>query len=188
MEPLNIVKSNESGFPGLATRYTDPEGGSGVPANVLQPVYESGDFFSVDVQLRSPVTSTETVTYLAVEITELTPSVNVEGIKVSLISTDTLRISGSPSSVFVDAYYEFIMKDKSIKKLPANTTEDFLSIIRWSPPSIKLLEDVPYNIKLKYKVVGDTVVNEETLTVLQDIYWSYSTSISNFRSFVSRGV
>jgi hypothetical protein len=189
LEPLNIVKSNPSGFPGIVTRYNDPEGGSGVPANVLEPVYENGEAFSVDIQLRSPVTTTEGVTYNVVTITELVSSIiNIDGIRVTQKSSDTLNITGSPSNVFVDAYYEFIMKDRSIKRLPANTTEDFLSIVRWSPPSTKLLEDVPYKIKLKYKVLPDTTINEETLTILQDVYWDRATSTASFRKFVARGL
>lgn len=188
MEALELVKSSQSGFPGISTRYTDPEGGTGFPPNTIDPVYEDGDFFSVDFLLRSPVNSGEFVTYKAVTIVSIIPNINIDGIRVSKKSSNIITLSGSPSNVFTDSYYEFIMKDRTIKKLPSNTTEDFLSVIRWSPPSTKFLYDVPYDMRIRYTVEGDTGVYEDPITIRQDVYWNMYTSLSNFRKFVSKGL
>lgn len=175
------------GFPGIQTRHVDPEG-YGMPNTMLDAVYENGDYFSVDVTFRSPTTVQDGITYSPIIITELSGQTNIDGITVVKKSDDTITISGSPSNVFTDAFYEFKMKDGSIKKLPANTEEAYLSITRWSPPSTKILEDVPYSISLKYKVQGDTAVNEETVTLLQDIYWNYTLSMRSFKTFLSKGL
>lgn len=185
MALLKITKSNMSGFPTIASRYTDPEGG-GAPANVIDGVYENGDPFSVDILLQEPDPSTDPPTLLPITITEFSADINIAGIKIVKKSDDTINISGSPSSIFIDSFYQFIMPDKSLKILPADTKETYLSIVKWSPPSVKYIYDVPYQIKLKY-VSTLTGVTIETLTILQDIYWTYPPAVAGFKALLARG-
>lgn len=175
-----------SGFPQIGSRYNDPEG-AGAPSNVIDGVYENGDLFSVDVTFRDPVVTGDAIEYRPVVLTEVSTDLNIEGVKIVKKSNDTVTISGSPTSVFVDSYYQFIMKDNSIKILPPNTKEPYLSIVKWSPPSTKYIYDVPYLIKVKYTSEATPTVTQETVTILQDIYWNYTASVNGFKALVKSG-
>jgi hypothetical protein len=176
-----------SGFPLIASRYSDPEG-AGPPANVIDGVYEGGDLFSVDIGFAVPIPAGEgSVTYEPVTITKIiSMQSDVTGVTFTKVG-DTIRISGSATGVFVDAYYQFIMKDKSLKILPANTQEPYLSIVKWSPPSVKYIYDVPYTIKIKYTSATTPGETEETVTILQDIYWTYPPAVAAFKALLAKG-
>jgi hypothetical protein len=79
------------------------------------------------------------------------------------------------------------MKDKSLKILPADTSESVLSIVRWSPPSTKVLYDVPYVINFKYTSLNEGEISS-TITILQDIYWAYGPALAGFRNAIAKGV
>jgi hypothetical protein len=174
-----------SGFPPIASRYVDPEG-AGAPANVIDGVYENGDPFSIDITLQELDPLTDPPTPIAIVLTEVSSKINVAGITIVKKSNDTINISGSPSSIFIDSYYQFIMPDKSLKILPVDTKETYLSIVKWSPPSVKQIYDVPYEITLKYvsTLTGNVT---ETLTILQDIYWSYPPAVAGFKALLAKG-
>ena len=187
MALLKITKTNVSGFPGIASRYTDPEG-AGPPQNVIDGVYEGGDLFSVDIGFTVPIPGPgEEITYEPVTITKLVSAQSdIAGVTFTKVE-NTIRISGSATGVFVDAYYQFIMKDKSLKILPANTQEPYLSIVKWSPPSVKYIYDVPYTIKIKYTSPTTLSETEETITILQDIYWTYPPAVAAFKALLAKG-
>jgi hypothetical protein len=185
---LRIVKSNASGFPvpAIPSRYNDPEG-TGAPVNTLEGVYENGSTFSVDIAIQEEVIVESSIAYIDVPVTSVTASNLPSGITVSKF-TDKIRISGSPFSVFTDSFYQFVMKDRSLKILPVDTTEPVLAIVRWSPPSTKIAYDVPYTINLKYMSSGVSSVEvSETITILQDIYWNYGVAVTGFRNALAKG-
>jgi len=190
---LKITQNNLSGFPQIASRYNDPEG-AGAPPNVIGGVYENGDAFSVDIGFTVPILGGgggdgggDSVIYEPATITKLVSAQSdIKGVMFTKVG-DTIRISGSATGVFVDSYYQFIMKDKSIKILPPNTEEPHLAIVKWSPPSTKYIYDVPYNIKIKYTSANTLTETEETVTILQDIYWNYTASVNGFKTLVKTG-
>jgi hypothetical protein len=189
---LKIEKTNKSGFPTVAiqSKYSDPEG-AGPPQNVIDGVYEGGDVFSIDIGFLAPVPpiggGEGEPTYEPATITKLVSvESDIAGITFTKVG-DIIRISGSATGVFTDSYYQFIMKDKSLKILPVDTEEPYLSIVKWSPPSIKQKLDVPYNIKIKYTSTSILTETEETVTILQDIYWSYPPAVAGFKALLAKG-
>ena len=176
-----------SGFPGIASRYTDPDG-DGPPQNVIDGIYENGDVFSIDIGFAIPIPAGEgSVTYEPVTITKLiSTEADIKGVTFTKVG-NIIRISGSATGVFIDSYYQFIMKDKSLKILPVNTQEPYLSIVKWSPPSVKYIYDVPYRIKIKYTSETTPAETEETITILQDIYWVYPPAVAGFKALLAKG-
>lgn len=182
---LRIVKSNSSGFPvpAIPSRYNDVEG-IGAPVNTLEGVYENGPAFSVDITIQEEVIDESSIAYVDVPVIEATAVNLPSGITINRYA-DKIRISGSPFNVFTDSFYQFVMKDRSLKILPADTTEPVLSLVRWSPPSTKVLYDVPYIINFKYMSNGVQMSN--TVTILQDIYWKYDVAVQGFRNALAKG-
>ena len=181
---IKIVKSNASGFPvpAIPSRYNDTEGVT-APVNVLEGVYENAGAFSVDITIQEEDLSGEVPVYVNVPVTQVISSNPPFGITISKQGSN-IRISGSPSKIFTDSFYQFAMKDRSIKILPANTTEPTFGLIRWSPPSTKIAYDVPYVINFKYSSNGIEIL--ETITILQDIYWDYGVAITEFSNVLAK--
>jgi len=181
---IKIVKSNASGFPvpAIPSRYNDTEGVT-APVNVLEGVYENAGAFSVDITIQEEDLSGEVPVYVNVPVTQVISSNPPFGITISKQGSN-IRISGSPSKIFTDSFYQFAMKDRSIKILPANTTEPTFGLIRWSPPSTKIAYDVPYVINFKYSSNGIEI--PETITILQDIYWDYGVAITEFSNVLAK--
>ena len=174
---LSISRLNEVGFPGIVELTNDPEGGDAAPVSRIKAIYEYGDPFSVDFKFEDRVIlegSPDVITPAIIEI--VSTNLPVSGISVVKIA-----------SVFTDSYYEFIMKDKSIKILPPNTTEEFLSIITWSPPLTKFI-DTTYVLNLNVALsTTPTIQTLEVLNLSQGVYWYYPTAVQAFRTLLSKG-
>jgi len=177
------MRLNESGFPGIIESTNDPEGGSAAPPSRIKAVYEYGNTFSVDLKFDDYVDMGESappiITSVTINIISFVPQ--AKGITCVKILADTVRISGSAQSAFTDSFYQFIMRDKTLKILPADTTEDYLAIVRWSPPSTKMIDT---NSALKLKIDNLT---EETINISQEVHWYYPTALQGFRNLISKG-
>jgi hypothetical protein len=183
---LRIVKSNAVGFPvpAIPSRYNDIEG-TGLPANALEGAYEDGGQFSIDIGIQLGIGIGEEITYSDVPVTSIVNTNAPSGISISK-NGDKIRISGSPTQVFTDSFYQFVMKDNTLKVLPSNTTEPILAVVRWSPPSTKILYDVPYVITFKY-MNNLNQQEQETITILQDVYWNYIPALQGFAVALAKG-
>lgn len=181
--------SNESGFPGIDE--------NSVIGNRIKAVYEYGATFSVDVHFwEESVDELNAITIIPITITEFTFSPYDTNIKCVKKNSDTLTISGSIGQTFKDAYYNFIMPDKSVKTLPMDTKEKYLALVKWSPPSTKR-DDVTHLLTIAYKytpttATGTTLIPTEqsiteTKTFVQGIYWSYPIAVGQFQSVLSKG-
>ena len=180
---LSFTRLNESGFPGIVELTNDPEGGSTAPPSRLKAVYENGDVFSVDLNFKDYTYMGELdppiITSVVIDIVSFLPQ--VKGITCVKISSDTVRISGSAQSAFTDSFYQFIMRDKTLKILPADTTEDYLAIVRWSPPSIKSVDTIS-TLKLR---VDNSI--EETISISQLVQWYYPLAVQGFKNALAKG-
>lgn len=198
---VTITQVNPVGFPaGLPSDISsDPE-----LQTTLKSVFEYGDDFSVDLQYAyipaegessesGESTTEDPVT--DIELSELTFSGNPNGVKAELINPKLIRISGKAIDVFLDAFYQFLMPDNTLKVLPANTQEKFLALVRYEPPSITVKS---FNYSLNYKltyIVGQTsssstepsAINTSN-TIKQDVYWSFSIAVTELQRLVSKGV
>lgn len=181
---------NESGFPGINE--------NPITGNRIRAVYEYGASFSVDVHFwEESVDELGAVTTIPITITEFAFTPYDTNMKCTKKNSDTLTISGSIGQTFKDAYYNFIMPDKSVKTLPMDTKEKYLALVKWSPPS-KKQDDVSHSLAITYKytpsvAVGSTInlgeqIVTETKTFVQGIYWNYYIATDQFRTLVSKGI
>ena len=96
-------------------------------------------------------------------------------------------VSGTPFGVF-DSVYRFLMPDGSVKSLAADTTEDFVSIVEWSPPTIKVRElSHKFSIIANYVEDGVSRTRAMTLVMPQTIRWNFNSAVSSFQQLVARG-
>lgn len=184
---LKFNKQNEVGFPGITETTNDPEGGSAAPPNRIKAVYEYGGSFSVELKFIEysvdPILLTAIESPVVISQFAFTPYDS--GIKCEKLSDDTLKISGDLGMIFTDSVYNFIMPNRTIKALPANTTEKFLTITSWTPPSQKI-RDIAHQLSVTYTSTGVTTTTE-SITINQEIHWRYSTAVAGFRALLAKG-
>jgi hypothetical protein len=80
------------------------------------------------------------------------------------------------------------MHDKTLKILKADTTEKYLSLIRWEPPSIKMLTATH---SITYLVTPSALDGDlpytTTSTFTQDVFWQWRTAIAQFGTVLAKG-
>lgn len=175
------------GFPGIVETTNDPEGGSVAPPNRIKAVYEYGGVFSVELKFIEysvdPMLLTSIESPVVISAFTFTPYDS--GVKCEKLSDDTLKISGDLGIIFTDSVYNFIMPDRTIKTLPANTSEQFLTITSWTPPNEKV-RDIAHQLSVTY-TSSDVPATTESITISQEIHWKYSTAVAGFRALVAKG-
>jgi len=177
---LSIAKSSESGFPDVY------EADSSDTQLKIKAVYEGGGPFSVNLTF-APVpvqgSSSSTVTTTLISFTS-----TLDGTSVVQNGSNSFTLSGAAANVFTDAYYQFIMPDKTLKILKADTTEKYLSLIRWEPPSIKILtatHSITYLVTPS--ALGEDLPYTTTSIFTQDVFWQWRTAIAQFGTVLAKG-
>lgn len=186
---LKFTKQNESGFPGIVETTNDPEGGSSAPPSRIKAVYEYGNSFSIELKFveYSIDPATQLPIELPVVISDITFNPYTTGITCIKMSDDVLKISGKLDAIFTDALYKFVMPDRTTKILPANTTEEYLTLASWSPPSEKR-KDISHALSLTYTASDQPTTSiTQTMNIQQEIHWSYGIAVSNFQSLLAKG-
>lgn len=172
---LSISKTNESGFPDVY-EYNDVSN-----EYTIKAVYEGGGAFSVDVIFAAVDTGVATVSLVNFSST-------LENTNVIQISPNTLRISGNALNVFTDAYYQFIMPDKQLKILKADTTEVYSSLIKWEPPAVKVFHAV-HSITCNVTTIGGDLsgITLQTFEFTQDVFWQWRYALQQFSTLLAKG-
>lgn len=180
-----------SGIPG-DDRAGILEDGGVIPSNILYSVYQ-GSTFSIDIKFSvvyPGIFETDPTEYAP--IISVVPVSDVTDINLSftVLSEDTIRISGTPVGVFPGEYYTFLMSDRTTAILPPINNRDYLALIDYTPPSIT-------NTSRDYKfhvVWGELIgslngvsAGEADFTVTQNFYFNYSISIQSFEISLSKG-
>lgn len=146
-------------------------------------VYENSGVFTAELSYEMELTPggpLEKVPFTLVSYTS-----PFEGFVASQKDDNTIRITGTATQVFDGSSYDFLMPDGSIQTLQSDTTDDFLALVKWSPPEIK------------YKVVSHAITAEIIDPILgpsimsfsleQDVYWRLVSALQAFRSLLARG-
>ena len=171
---LNVTQSNESGFTDVY-EYSEI-----ITPYTIKAVYEGGGEFSVDITFSGVSPAVATVELVSFQST-------LEGTTLSQVAPNTFRLSGNALNVFTDAYYQFIMPDKTLKILKADTTEEYLSLIKWEPPSIKILNAVH---SITYLVTSTDISELGGITTSvfnQDVFWQWRYALQQFNLVLSKG-
>lgn len=103
------------------------------------------------------------------------------GYSVEKVSNSVYKVSGRPTGLFVNQVLTFLMTDlKTIKSLPMDTTEEFATVLSWTPPEPK---STVAEYKFTYIIQSQTY--EKTFT--QEAQWRYNTGLQGFRDLLSKG-
>lgn len=105
-------------------------------------------------------------------------------------SGEFIEVSGASFNVFPDQVYQFLMPDLSVKQLDPNTTEDFISVVKWVPPSTKYrVVSHKFSVLINYSETTTGSVNRSailTLVMPQAIRWEYSSGVNGFRQVLAK--
>jgi len=185
---IRVTHSNEIGIPDAPAG--DEYAGITDPLELqfyLRSVYE-GTIFSVDLTFDGVYIDpmAEEKTYLpATNVTFTAPST---GIVVTKLSNSSVRVAGPYSNPFPNTFYRFIMADYTTKILQANSTEDWIGLVEYNPPSPTYIEKT---FNLAVTIPADPLLGgnptTETITMHQWVYWSYATARNSIISLAAQG-
>ena len=161
----------------------------GAPIASLNGVYEysSNVFeFYMDVVLLQTIGETVTETVVDVELISYDGN---SGYTATQFDATKILVSGVPSSVFTDQTFKFLMDDmKTVKVLPANTTESYSALIGWTPPVVKEL-DINHTVLLKLTYQEGSVQKSavQAFSLPQKVRWRLDYGLNAFNTFLSKG-
>lgn len=181
---LRITKLNASGFTAPQDQAADQ--------TYVNSAYENIDNFSIDIMFEGvypDAVDPLIVTYQ--NATNVTSTFNWASIGLTMTKPNayTVRLTGPGMNVFTDQYYKFKMADLSEKVLQADTTEPFLSIIRYKMPSVSyVMKTYPFTVTIPADLILGGSATTENVDMKQWFYWKYSVAAANIASIRSRGL
>lgn len=185
MTTYTLTQTNKVGFPNL-----DAQNGNPTFQTILDPVFEFGDDYSVD--LIFAYNGTETYLDANIQLVSFSSEFNV--FSVTQIDNKTLRLTGRATDVFLDQYYEFNMSDSivDLKRLPPDTTEPFAALVSYEPPAVfRITKQHTINYIVTYTpnplfTIQPLVINITTVFD-QDIVWSYNMTAQRLQTLILKG-
>lgn len=188
---VRFTQSNASGFVAVAgdALAAVTEDGSTAYANYIPTAWE-GDAYSIDLQFfgayADPMGGAATL--LAATNVTTTFTGSQYGMTITKLNASTYRILGPVSNAFPSAYYRFTMLDGSVKVLPPNTTEPFLSLAQYKMPTESVIElEYPFSVTIPADPVLGTPPATESFSVKQYIHWRFASAVANVQAIVARG-
>lgn len=159
-----------------------------LPPPTFNGKYESSQFDAV-INVVSILPSIEgeipgTVTLNNIEL--INYSVDCKGFSAKK-SGNTIEVTGRATSVFTDAVYQFLMPDLTVRQLPPDTTEDFISIVRWQPPNTKI-RTISHQFTISAGYTENSINRSSiiTLVIPQTIQWNFNSGVQGFRQILAR--
>lgn len=96
------------------------------------------------------------------------------GLSVST-TANGFTISGTAGDIFLGAFYEFAMKDGTVKVLSPDTTEDYYALVKYKMPFPTFFSvSHPLTIGIPLDPVEGTPPTSNTISINQFCLWSYS--------------
>jgi hypothetical protein len=185
---IRVTKSNESGFP--APPAGDQLGNIADPLELqfyLQSVYE-GSAFSVDLTFEGAYADPATGALTYAPATNVTFAAPTSGVTITKLSDSSVRVVGPYANPFPNTFYRFKMADYSTKILSPNTTENWIALVEYNPPSPTFIEktfDLSVTIPADPTLGGNPTT--ETVTMHNWVYWTYSSARTTVINLVAQG-
>lgn len=140
-------------------------------------VFTSDISFYEELEVGSPI-------FQNIELVSYNAPIN--GLTVSQKNLTTLTLTGTATNVIQGGYFKFLMPDKSIQFLPANTTEEYDALLEWSPPPVKV-QEFTHTMQVRILKTPSSSNYIETLTATQEVYWRYEFGLQAFQTALSKG-
>jgi hypothetical protein len=189
---VKVTQLNPSGFSAVAG---DPlaavtEDGSTAFSNFIPTVYEAAGF-SVDLKFEGAYASAAEppeITYQNATAVSLTTNVALNGLVATKPNAYTYRISGAWANAFTNSYYQFKMKDYSLKVLPPTTTEDWIALIRYQMPSpTSIQKDIVFSVTIPADPILGGAPTTENVTMSQWVFWNFASARASVINLVGIG-
>lgn len=188
-----VVYSNLKGF-------SNPDGVSG--KKIISSVLYT-DKFQIDIEFLIKTTTTSKTTQSSAQASSQNNVVEVPAGRVILLSQlpnkfkienitpSTIRLTGDCSSMF-DDYYEFVFPDGSVKRAPPDTTEQYVSLVKYKMPSAtELLFQYDFEVSRpleQFDTFSDSgVMFDNKISLTQKAYWNTDSASINISNCTAKG-
>lgn len=189
---VKVTQLNPSGFGAVAG---DPlaavtEDGSTAFSNFIPTVYEAAGF-SIDLKFEGSYASAANppvITYQNATVVSLTTNLSLNGLVATKPNVYTYRISGAWVNAFTNSYYQFKMRDYSLKVLPPTTTEDWIALIRYQMPTpISIQNDIVFSVTIPADPLLGGAPTTEIITIKQWVFWNFASARASVINLVNTG-
>jgi len=93
------------------------------------------------------------------------------GMIANIISSDTVRISGTFANVFTDSYFEFVLENGNTVQMAPNVNSTFKALIEYEMPNVTSVDlAFPFNFSVNSEFASAVVVSD-TKDVGQWVVW-----------------
>lgn len=180
--PMNVYPnfSNNTGDFYVNEALSDPD----IVAVTLPSLYSSGD---VDFNISFEGVEQDTTVS---NVTLITPPSSEPGLTLSRVNATTYRVIGSVSPA-VGEYFNFLMRDKTYKALPVDTSEDWIAVVKWNPASQPWESLKTYTFSVQYTYTSQDLMMSvnatESITINQYAYWFWEPSLQSLQQLVQEG-
>lgn len=102
------------------------------------------------------------------------------------VSSQVIRVSGTPSQIFTDGFYTVLLKDRTIQNVSIDYSDGYLAIVGWTIPSITLKE-IQHSITANVTNLETMAIETNEKIIAQDVYWKAEIAVAAFRDALSKG-
>ena len=179
---LRLVQSNATGFVSIVPRdplSTEINDANPLTADYIEwhiPSINEGTTYSIDltanVEYYDNATGVPTlVGSLPVRSANTSYDFGQHGMVANIISSDTVRLSGTFANVFTDSYYEFVLENGSNVRMGPNVNSTFKALIEYEMPNVTSVDlEFPFNFSVNSEFSSAVVVSD-TKNVGQWAVW-----------------
>ena len=83
------------------------------------------------------------------------------GMVANVISSDTIRLSGTFANVFTDSYFEFVLENGSTVQMAPNVNSTFKALIEYEMPNVTSVDlAFPFNFSVNTEFSSSVVVSD----------------------------
>ena len=193
---LRLSQTNASGFVSIVPRdplSTEINDDNPLTADYLEwhiPSINEGTTYSIDLTA-NVMYYTDTLGVLTLVGSLPVRSINTSydfsqhGMTVSIISNDTVRLSGTFGNVFQDSYYEFVLENGSTIQMAPDVNSTFKALIEYEMPSITTVDkEFPFNFTVNTAFASATTVSD-TKNVGQWVCWAFEPTANLIQQLVA---
>jgi len=178
---IKLLVGNVQGFPDPPLGFSDPE-------PLLKDIYENNPIsFDLRYQLVTPgAMEGDPETNVSTKVDLVSYTANVSGLSAIKVSDQVIRVSGTPTDIFTDGYYNVLLRDKkTLKKLQSDSGEDFLTIVQWAIPTTRT-KQFTQNVTVTVTNLDDSSFENNSNLLLQTAYWRSDLATATFRNLLSQ--
>ena len=193
---LRLLQSNATGFVSIVPRdplSTEINDANPLAADYIEwhiPSVNEGATYSIDltanVEYYDNATGVPTlVGSLPVRSTNTSYDFGQHGMVANIISSDTVRLSGTFANVFTDSYYEFVLENGSNVRMSPNVNSTFKALIEYEMPSITTIDkEFPFNFTVNTAFASATTASI-TKNVGQWVVWEFEPTANLIQQLVA---